>query len=106
MVIEVETQPLPPLPARYSSGLRNAIRSCLKVNPKLRPTASELLNLPRIQVVVGDYALVRGRRDSYKRETVFGQQQRVMEEQETLQGFLIHDVLCVTINERHASLSQ
>ena len=51
-----------------------------------------------------DYSLVRGRRDSYKRETVCVQRQKVMTQPEAPQGFLIHNALCVTIDETNVIL--
>ena len=39
----------PNIPSRYSSDLSNTIRSMLQVNPKLRPTCDQILELPTVK---------------------------------------------------------
>ncbi|KAI9822938.1 MAG: G2-specific serine/threonine protein kinase [Thelocarpon impressellum] len=42
---------IPPLPHVYSPELQSVVRSCLKVDPKLRPETSTLLNLPVVKLM-------------------------------------------------------
>ena len=71
LVQKIKEGKLPPLPSVYSPELQSVIRSCLKVNPKLRPDTAQLLNLPVVKLMRKEREVVElGRLLKCKEETV------------------------------------
>ena len=51
LVQNIKEGKVDPLPSMYSPELQTAIKNCLKTNPKFRPNATALLELPMVRVM-------------------------------------------------------